>query len=254
MLPLRLFRSRAFSATNASRSLMSFGMFGSIFLLAQFLQTVQGYSAFEAGPAHPAVDADADVRRPVAGMPLRPDRRPAADGARARAAVDRARPGCARSLRSTSPTRGWSPPFVLAGTGMALGLRPRRQRAARRRAPRGGRAGARARTTRSARSAACRRRRARLGVRRRPAATTAGRRSSTGSCRRVWSARACSRSARCSRCSCPARRGGAREVRASYAAATRSPRGASSSSGGMLRRRSTPSTISYEPMLSSGGE
>ena len=42
--------------------------------------------------------------------------------------------------------------------------------------------------------------------------------------------------------------------RVSYAAATRSPRGASSSSGGMLSRRSTPSTISYEPMLSSGGE
>ena len=28
---------------------MSFGIFGSIFLLAQFLQTVQGYSAFDAG-------------------------------------------------------------------------------------------------------------------------------------------------------------------------------------------------------------
>jgi EmrB/QacA subfamily drug resistance transporter len=49
MLPLRLFRSRAFSATNLVSLTMSFGIFGSIFLLAQFLQTVQGYSAFDAG-------------------------------------------------------------------------------------------------------------------------------------------------------------------------------------------------------------
>ena len=49
MLPLRLFRSRAFSATNVVSLTMSFGIFGSIFLLAQFLQTVQGYSAFDAG-------------------------------------------------------------------------------------------------------------------------------------------------------------------------------------------------------------
>jgi EmrB/QacA subfamily drug resistance transporter len=49
MLPLRLFRSRSFAATNVVSLTMSFGIFGSIFLLAQFLQTVQGYSAFDAG-------------------------------------------------------------------------------------------------------------------------------------------------------------------------------------------------------------
>jgi EmrB/QacA subfamily drug resistance transporter len=49
MLPLHLFRSRAFSATNGVSLIMNFGIFGSIFLLAQFLQTVQGYSAFDAG-------------------------------------------------------------------------------------------------------------------------------------------------------------------------------------------------------------
>jgi EmrB/QacA subfamily drug resistance transporter len=49
MLPLRLFRSRAFAVTNVVSLTMSFGIFGSIFLLAQFLQTVQGYSAFDAG-------------------------------------------------------------------------------------------------------------------------------------------------------------------------------------------------------------
>ena len=49
MLPLGLFRSRGFSVTNAISLLMSFGMFGSIFLLAQFLQTVQHYSPLQAG-------------------------------------------------------------------------------------------------------------------------------------------------------------------------------------------------------------
>jgi EmrB/QacA subfamily drug resistance transporter len=49
MLPMRLFRSRGFSATNLASMLMFFGMFGSIFLLAQFLQTVQHYSPLSAG-------------------------------------------------------------------------------------------------------------------------------------------------------------------------------------------------------------
>ncbi|MGH9116081.1 MAG: MFS transporter [Acidimicrobiales bacterium] len=49
MLPLRLFRSRSFSVVNVVALLMSFGMFGSIFLLAQFLQTVQHYSPLSAG-------------------------------------------------------------------------------------------------------------------------------------------------------------------------------------------------------------
>ena len=49
MLPLRFFRRRAFSMANLASLLMYFGMFGSIFLLAQFLQVVQGYSPFQAG-------------------------------------------------------------------------------------------------------------------------------------------------------------------------------------------------------------
>src|SRR6185436_11771802 len=44
MLPMRFFRIRAFTASNIASLLMFFGMFGSIFLLAQFFQTVQGYS------------------------------------------------------------------------------------------------------------------------------------------------------------------------------------------------------------------
>ncbi|MDX3236112.1 MFS transporter [Streptomyces sp. ME03-5709C] len=49
ILPMRLFRSRAFAAINAASLLMFLGMFGSIFLLSQFLQGVAGYSPTEAG-------------------------------------------------------------------------------------------------------------------------------------------------------------------------------------------------------------
>src|SRR5215475_12109128 len=49
MLPMRFFRNRTFAMTNLASLLMFFGMFGSIFLLAQFFQTVQGYSPFGSG-------------------------------------------------------------------------------------------------------------------------------------------------------------------------------------------------------------
>jgi EmrB/QacA subfamily drug resistance transporter len=49
MLPLRFFRNRAFSAANGVSVLLSFSLFGSVFLLAQFFQFVQGYTPLEAG-------------------------------------------------------------------------------------------------------------------------------------------------------------------------------------------------------------
>src|SRR3954465_10314727 len=49
MLPVRFFRNRTFALTNVSSLFMFFGMFGSIFLLIQFFQTVQGYSPLQAG-------------------------------------------------------------------------------------------------------------------------------------------------------------------------------------------------------------
>src|SRR5436853_1233686 len=49
MLPMRFFRNRTFALANVASLLMSFGMFGSIFLLAQFFQTVQGYSPLGSG-------------------------------------------------------------------------------------------------------------------------------------------------------------------------------------------------------------
>ncbi len=49
LLPLRLFRDRSFSIANIVGLGFSFGMFGSVFILIQFLQIVQGYSPLEAG-------------------------------------------------------------------------------------------------------------------------------------------------------------------------------------------------------------
>ncbi|MFJ7158480.1 DHA2 family efflux MFS transporter permease subunit [Streptomyces sp. NPDC101118] len=49
MLPMRLFRDRGFLGINIASLLMFLGMFGSIFLLSQFLQGVAGYSPTEAG-------------------------------------------------------------------------------------------------------------------------------------------------------------------------------------------------------------
>ena len=49
MLNLRMFKNREFAAVNVTAMLFSFGMFGSIFFLSQFLQTVQGYSPLAAG-------------------------------------------------------------------------------------------------------------------------------------------------------------------------------------------------------------
>lgn len=49
VLPLRLFASRGFSVANVIGLSFTVGMFGAVFLLAQNLQIVMGYSPFEAG-------------------------------------------------------------------------------------------------------------------------------------------------------------------------------------------------------------
>jgi EmrB/QacA subfamily drug resistance transporter len=49
MLPIRFFRNRVFAFANVASLLMFFGMFGSIFLLSQFFQVVQGYSPLGSG-------------------------------------------------------------------------------------------------------------------------------------------------------------------------------------------------------------
>jgi EmrB/QacA subfamily drug resistance transporter len=49
MLPMQFFRDRTFTLTNVASLFMFFGMFGSIFFLAQYFQTVQGYSPLQSG-------------------------------------------------------------------------------------------------------------------------------------------------------------------------------------------------------------
>jgi EmrB/QacA subfamily drug resistance transporter len=119
MLPLRLFANRTFAAVNAASLLFSFGMFGSVFLLAQFMQTVQGYSPFEAG-----------LRTlPWTGMPLllAPIAGPLADriGGRPLIATGLALQavGLAWLALVTTTTVSYLalvPGFVLAGIGMSL--------------------------------------------------------------------------------------------------------------------------------------
>ncbi|MER5732879.1 DHA2 family efflux MFS transporter permease subunit [Streptomyces sp. NPDC002138] len=68
MVPMRLFKIRAFTAINLAGTLMSVGMFGAIFLMTQFLQSIQGYSAMEAGVRLLAWTAMPMVVAPIGGM------------------------------------------------------------------------------------------------------------------------------------------------------------------------------------------
>jgi EmrB/QacA subfamily drug resistance transporter len=49
MLDVRFFKNRRFSAANAAITMVFFAMFGASFLITQYLQTVLGFSAFQAG-------------------------------------------------------------------------------------------------------------------------------------------------------------------------------------------------------------
>ncbi|TMJ98037.1 MAG: DHA2 family efflux MFS transporter permease subunit [Actinobacteria bacterium] len=123
MLPMRFFRSRTFTATNVVSLLMFFGMFGSIFLLAQFLQTVQGYSPLSAGlrtlpwtgmPIFVAPIAGALSDR-IGGRPLMATGLALQAGALAWLAAVTT-PGV--------PYGDLVPPFVMAGIGMGLFFAP----------------------------------------------------------------------------------------------------------------------------------
>jgi EmrB/QacA subfamily drug resistance transporter len=68
MMPLRFFRSRSFSATQALSFAMFFGTFGSIFLLSQYFQTAQGLGPFEAGARTLPWTAMPMFVAPIAGL------------------------------------------------------------------------------------------------------------------------------------------------------------------------------------------
>jgi EmrB/QacA subfamily drug resistance transporter len=68
MVPLGLFRSRGFSVVNAVSLVMAFGMFGSVFIGAQYMQTVLGYSPLESGVRTLPWTAVPAFAAPVAGL------------------------------------------------------------------------------------------------------------------------------------------------------------------------------------------
>jgi len=123
MLPLRFFRSRGFAAVNLVSLAMYFGVFGSIFLLAQFFQVTQGYSPLEAGLRTLPWTIMPMFIAPIAGvLSDRIGSRPLmATGLTLQA-------GAIAWLASVStPTVPYGDlviPFIMAGTGMALVFAP----------------------------------------------------------------------------------------------------------------------------------
>jgi EmrB/QacA subfamily drug resistance transporter len=67
VLPLRLFSARKFTVANVIFLMFTLGMFGTVFLLAQYLQVVQGYSPLEAGLRTLPWTAAPMVVAPIAG-------------------------------------------------------------------------------------------------------------------------------------------------------------------------------------------
>jgi EmrB/QacA subfamily drug resistance transporter len=68
MLPMRLFRSTAFSAGSAASFLLFASLYGSVFFMAQFLQTGLGYTPLEAGLRLVPWTAMLLVFAPIAGV------------------------------------------------------------------------------------------------------------------------------------------------------------------------------------------
>ncbi|ADB30533.1 drug resistance transporter, EmrB/QacA subfamily [Kribbella flavida DSM 17836] len=123
MLPLRLFRIRAISAVNATSFTFSVGVFGAVFLLAQFFQVVQGYSPLESGLRTLPWTMAPMVVAPIAGLVV--DR----VGARVLIATGQALLAVGLAwmalVTTVDVTYGsYVVPFVLAGIGMGLTFAP----------------------------------------------------------------------------------------------------------------------------------
>jgi EmrB/QacA subfamily drug resistance transporter len=123
MLPMRFFRNSTFSLANLASLFMYFGMFGSIFLLAQFFQTVQGYSPLGSGLRILPWTLAPMFIAPIAGALS--DRIPAKNiigvGLTMQAAA------LAWIAAVSTPTTPYSElivPFMIAGIGMALFFAP----------------------------------------------------------------------------------------------------------------------------------
>jgi EmrB/QacA subfamily drug resistance transporter len=123
MLPLRLFRIRAISVVNATSFTFSLGVFGAVFLLAQFFQVVQGYSPLDSGLRTLPWTAAPMVVAPIAGLIV--DR----VGARVLIASGQALLAVALGWMAVVTTvdvtyGSYVVPFILAGVGMGLTFAP----------------------------------------------------------------------------------------------------------------------------------
>jgi EmrB/QacA subfamily drug resistance transporter len=123
MLPMRFFRNRTFTAANVASLFMFVGMFGSIFLLAQYFQTVQGASPLQSGLRILPWTAMPILIAPIAG--LLSDRiggRPIMATGLALQAIGLAWIGAI--LTTTLPYSSIVVPFALSGIGMAMYFAP----------------------------------------------------------------------------------------------------------------------------------
>ncbi len=119
MLPMSLFGSRAFSATNALSFAMFFGTFGAIFLLSQYFQIAQGYGPLEAGLRTLPWTLAPMFVAPIAGiLGARYGTRPVMAAGLSLQAIGLA--WVAAIAAPDTPFAALAAPFVLAGTGMAL--------------------------------------------------------------------------------------------------------------------------------------
>jgi EmrB/QacA subfamily drug resistance transporter len=123
MLPLSLFRSVPFSATNALVFAMFFGMFGAIFLLGQFFQIAQGMGPLEAGLRTLPWTGMPVVAAPIAGiLSDRIGARPLLVLGMALQAIALA--WLALVLETDVAYGAMIVPFVLGGVGMGLVIAP----------------------------------------------------------------------------------------------------------------------------------
>ena len=121
MLPLRLFASRAFTASIAAGFLMSGSIFSAAFLIAQFFQIGLGYSPLEGGLRILPWTATPFLIAPIGGaLSDRVGRRPVLFAGLTLQAI-----GLAWLAATASIETGYGlmiPPLVLAGVGISLAL------------------------------------------------------------------------------------------------------------------------------------
>ncbi|MFF0472167.1 MFS transporter [Streptomyces sp. NPDC004284] len=123
MLPMRLFRSRAFTGINVASLLMFLGMFGAIFLLSQYMQGVLGYSPTQAGLRMLPWTGMPMIVAPIAGaLSDRIGGRPVVAAGLALQALGLAWLGLV--LTPDTSYAAQLPAFVVSGIGMALFFAP----------------------------------------------------------------------------------------------------------------------------------